>query len=110
MSIAPEWSLGARKSYIIEILYCTETANYVQFRAEHCQKYASNQKAPNKSCSELNFVQKSLRAQMSIAPEWSLGARESYIIEILYCTETANYVQFRTEHCQKYASNQKSSK
>ncbi len=29
---------------VIEILYCTKTANYFQFRAQHCQKYASHQK------------------------------------------------------------------
>ncbi len=29
---------------IAEILFCTETAKYIQFREQHCQKYASNQK------------------------------------------------------------------
>ncbi len=40
----------------------------VRFRAERCQKYALYQKkASNKSCSELNFIQKSLRMRTSFS-------------------------------------------
>ncbi len=75
MSISSmEWSQTARKIDMVEILYYIETSNYIQFRAQHCQKYASLQKnAPNKSCSELNFVQKG-RKCMSLPPPRS-GAR-----------------------------------
>ncbi len=45
MSISP-WSGagGARKIDMVEILLCTEMEKYIQFRAQRCQKYASNQK------------------------------------------------------------------
>ncbi len=36
--------LGAWKIDVVEILFCTETAKYIQFRTLRCQKYASNQK------------------------------------------------------------------
>ncbi len=40
MSTSPlEWTYGARKIDVVEILYYTEMANYVQFRAECWQKY-----------------------------------------------------------------------
>ncbi len=54
---------------MVEILFCIEMAKYIQFRAQHRQKYASN-----KSCSELNFVPKSSQAHMCIPPQ--SGARE----------------------------------
>ncbi len=34
----------------------------------------------------------------------------SAMVEILHCTETANYIRFKTQRCQKYASIQKSFK
>ncbi len=34
---------GARKIDIVKILYCTETANYIQIKAPCYQKYASHQ-------------------------------------------------------------------
>ncbi len=36
--------LGALKINIVEILFCTKTAKYIQFRAQHFLKYASNRK------------------------------------------------------------------
>ncbi len=35
----PGVKLGPRKIDMDAILYCTETANYIQFRTECCQKY-----------------------------------------------------------------------
>ncbi len=69
----------------------------------------ASKKASNKSCSELNLVQKSLRAHMSVSCplEWSQGARKIGRFEVLLCKETANYIQFRAQRCQKYASHQK---
>ncbi len=71
------WLLQGKKSsfqhflyQVTEIVCCTKMANYIYFRAQLCQKYASHQKkASNKSFSELNFVQKSLQAHMSIYPQ-----------------------------------------
>ncbi len=42
MSISPERARGLER--MVEILYCTETANYIQFRAQRCQKYALHRK------------------------------------------------------------------
>ncbi len=40
MSIPPSpVELGARKIDMVEILYCTKMANYIQFGAECWQKY-----------------------------------------------------------------------
>ncbi len=51
-----EWSQGARKIGIFEILFCRETTNYFHLRAQHCQNYASHgKKLKIKSCSELHF-------------------------------------------------------
>ncbi len=36
--------LVARKIDMVEILFCTEPAKYIQFRTQCCQKYGSNQK------------------------------------------------------------------
>ncbi len=59
--------LGAQKIGKFRVLLCRETVNYIQFRTQCCQKYASQKKTSNKSCSELNFVQKSNRVLMSIS-------------------------------------------
>ncbi len=74
MSISPlppptlEWNYGARK---IKILYCAETAGSMLSKIHITLK-----KHLNKSCSELNFVQKSQGAYMSIPPpQWCYGAR-----------------------------------
>ncbi len=43
--------------------------NWINFGNHRCQKYASHQKkGSSKSCLELNFARKSLRAHMSISP------------------------------------------
>ncbi len=55
-------------------------------------------KASNKSCLSLNFVQKSPGAHISISPQ--SGARG-------LDRDTVNYIQFRAQRCQKYASHQK---
>ncbi len=50
---------GARKIDVVEILFFTKSEKHIQFRAQRCQKYASNQKkASYKSCLELNFAPK----------------------------------------------------
>ncbi len=66
-------------------------------------------KASNKSCSELNFIQKkNPRVHMCIShKEWSYGARIIDMVKIWCCTEIANYIQFRVQRCQKYASHPK---
>ncbi len=40
----PRMELWTQKIDIVEILYCTERANYIQFRAKCCRKYVSHQK------------------------------------------------------------------
>ncbi len=70
----------------------------------------TSKKASNKSCSELNFMQKSPRAHTSISrlpPEWSYGTRKIDRVEILNCIETVNCNQVRAQHCQKYALHRK---
>ncbi len=71
----------------------------------------ASKEASNKSCSELNFVQKSLRAHMSILsplpPPLEVGAQKNGELKTLLCRETVNYIQFRAQRCQKYASHQK---
>ncbi len=57
---------------VIEILYCTKTANYF-LGLNTAEIRILLKKASNKSCSELNFIQKSPRAHMSISPQ--SGAR-----------------------------------
>ncbi len=45
MSVSlPGVELGTQKIDMVEILYCTETAKYIQFRAQHYQKYVSHEK------------------------------------------------------------------
>ncbi len=45
MSISPppKWSQGAQKINMVEI-QCTEKAEYILFRTQHCRKYASHEK------------------------------------------------------------------
>ncbi len=40
--------------------------NYIQFMAQHCKIRITSKKASNKSCLNLNFIQKSLQTHMSI--------------------------------------------
>ncbi len=49
-----------------------------------------SKKASNKSCLELNFVPKSLRANMSISPGLELGAPKINMFESLQHTEIEN--------------------
>ncbi len=53
--------------------------------AQHCQKYALHQKkGSNKSCSVMNFIQKSPQAYMSYLPhEWSWVTPKISTFEIL---------------------------
>ncbi len=39
-----EWSYDAWKIGKFEVLFYSETINYIKFRAQYCQKYASHQK------------------------------------------------------------------
>ncbi len=65
-------------------------------------------KSFNESYSRLNFVQKIPLTHMSMFPrEWSKRPQKTDTIEILYCIETANYIQFKAQCCQKYALHQK---
>ncbi len=99
--VSPEWSWVARKIGNFEVLLCTETANYIQFRAQPCQKYASHQKSSNKSCLELNLVQKSPWTHMSISP--LSGVRG---LERLACSKYY-YFNLGLNAAKKYASHQK---
>ncbi len=50
MSIAtpqppPGVELGAQKINMFKVLWSTEMANYIQFRSQRCQKYASQEKS-----------------------------------------------------------------
>ncbi len=82
-----------RKIDMVKVLYSLKLANYIQFRAQRCQKYASYQKKfSNKSCLKLNFVQKSPRAYMSVSPQSRARGRERLIWLKYYSTEMANYI------------------
>ncbi len=62
----------------------------------------------NKSCSELNFVQKSQWAHMSVF--LSSGARELpkiAVFKLLKCTKMAKYIHFEAKRCHKYPLCQK---
>ncbi len=55
----PRVQLGGLKDWHVWSTVYREMANYIQFRAQPCQKYASHtKKASDKSYSELNFIQK----------------------------------------------------
>ncbi len=56
-------------------------SNWIHFGAQHYQKYALNKKkSSSRSCSELNFIWKSLRAHMSISPTSEAGgSKDQYI-------------------------------
>ncbi len=43
MSISPQ-SVARGLERLKWLKYCTERTNYIQFMAQHCQKYALNQK------------------------------------------------------------------
>ncbi len=64
-----------------------------------------SKKASSKSCSELNFVQRSPRDHMSTP--WSNRTWKIDLLEILYFIERANYIYFRAQCCWKYASHPK---
>ncbi len=55
-------------------------------------------KASSKSCLELNSLQKSQWAPMFTYTQ--SGAR-GLMVEILYCTKTANYIHFMAQCCEK---------
>ncbi len=95
MSISP-WSGARGLERLIWLLYGAETAKYIQFRTECCQKYALFQKkASNESCSKLNFVQKSPRARVSTPPPLLLPR----FATIVYVSDiTINYHNFRTKN------------
>ncbi len=74
MSISPPGVelVGSKDLYGRNITFI-ETAKYIPFRAQRCQKYASQPKNLQiKVARRWNFVQKSPRRYMSISPmEWS---------------------------------------
>ncbi len=95
MSISPGVELEGSKDDMVEILNCTEMENCIHFQAERCQKLALLQKkAPYKSFSASNFIQKSPPGHISTS-SWS-GARGSKddMVEILNCTEMENEKKF----------------
>ncbi len=62
-------------------------------------------KPSNKSWSSLNFVQKSLRGQMSIFPQNGAKGLENFIWLKYYIYRNGKkYIPFRAQRCQKYAS------
>ncbi len=65
--------------------------------------HVTSEKASNKSCSELNFVPKSLRAHMSISPQSGARGLERLIL-LKYNTVMKRENTF---NCQKYASHPK---
>ncbi len=70
----------------------------------------THKKASNKSYSELNFLQKRSRAHSSILPpplQVELGVQKIGMFEVLLCKETTNYIKFRAQCSQKYASHEK---
>ncbi len=87
----PRVKPGGLKDWYGWNLYCTETANYIHFRAERCQKYASHQK---------KLFRIEFPSAYVYTPAVDLGARKIEMVEILYCTEMANYIQFRGK-CQR---------
>ncbi len=66
-----------------------------------------SKKASNKSCSELNYVQKSHERICLSTTGTELGSSKYWQVEVLLCRETAHYIQFRAQCCQKYASHEK---
>ncbi len=87
--------------------YFVRTAKYIQFRAQRCQKYTSNQKKLQIKVVRNWILYEKVHQRICLFPSWS-GARRLDMVELLFCSEMAKYIQFRAQHCQKYASNQKS--
>ncbi len=84
-----------KKIDMVKILYCTETATYIQFIAQYYQKYASNKKKTSKIKRVQNWIpyKKVLERICLSPPEVELGApRKIDTVEILFCTETAKYI------------------
>ncbi len=74
LSLLPllKWSLGARKINMVEILYCTETTNYIYFWVEQCQKYAPHEKSFKYKLFRLeHHTKKSVSAYVYLPLEWS---------------------------------------
>ncbi len=42
--LSSDWSCGARKMGMFEVLFCRKTANYIHLRPQRCQKYVSHGK------------------------------------------------------------------
>ncbi len=84
--------------------YCTETVNYIQFRAPNCRKYALHQKTLQMKIVQNWISYKKVPERIYLSPpECSWETEKIDMVKILYCTETAYYIQFRAQHRQKYA-------
>ncbi len=86
MSIFPlEWSQGARKIYMVEILHKRQKLHSMQSSTVPKIRIAVK-KPSTKSCLALNFVQESLRGYMSIFPgvELILHLQKGQKIHFIY--------------------------
>ncbi len=108
MCLSRLWSGAVRLERLIWLKYYFVLKRQNTFSLGlNAAKNTHQKKASNKSSLELNFVQKKQRAYMPISPGVELGDQKINMVEILYYTEMAKYIQFRAQHCQKYASHQK---
>ncbi len=72
--LPPEWSCGARKIGKFEVLFYRKTVNYIQFRAQRCQKYTSHQKKLPIKVVQNWILSKKVHKRICLSPPWS-GAR-----------------------------------
>ncbi len=70
MSIPPV-ELGSSND--VKILYCTETANYIQFMDQSCQKYASHSKKLQMKVVQNRILYKKVRSAYVYLPHNGVG-------------------------------------
>ncbi len=103
-----EWSQGAQHFDIVEILPCTEMANYIQFRAQCCQKYTSHPKKLQIKIVWNWISHKKVRKHICLSfGKVELGGAKDWYGWNIILHWNSKIHSFRDQRCQKYASHQK---
>ncbi len=100
MSTSPETELGASKICVLYISQYSEMRKFtLQLKAAKLPIITKN--TSNKSCSQLNFLQKSQQAQMSISPRSGTRERQRFDVWniVMFWNEK---IHFRGERSQNY--------
>ncbi len=75
-----------------EVLFCSETVNYIQFRAQHCQNYASHQNKLEIKVVQNLISSKKVRKRICLsATGVELGGSKDFKLFLMRCVFLAAF-------------------